>query len=196
MQQAAQGGPSGCVPRNNQVEAGTVTRVIDGDTIEAFVNGQTVTIRYIGIDTPETVHPGEEVQYFGPEAAEKNKQLVEGKNVILVKDVSETDQYSRLLRYVLVGDLYGQFVNYELVRQGYARFNVPAGCGVRGDFPGGATAGCGGGGGVVGSGRGGAAAAGGAAIHHIRRCASRRRRIWIVQGYSVQEFQGAAAGSA
>ena len=97
-----------------------MTRVIDGDTIEVFVNGQTVTVRYIGIDTPETVNPKTGVQYFGPQASEKNRQLVEGKNVILVKDVSETDHFGRLLRYVLVGDLYGQFVNYELVRQGYA----------------------------------------------------------------------------
>ena len=119
VQQTEQSGLSGCVPRNNQLEAGTVTKVIDGDTIEAFVNGQTVTIRYIGIDTPKTVNPSTGVQYFGPEALEKNKQLVQGKNVILIKDVSETDEYDQLLRYVLVGDLYGQFVNYELVRQGY-----------------------------------------------------------------------------
>jgi endonuclease YncB( thermonuclease family) len=119
-QPATSGGFSACIPVNKPIEAGIVTRVIDGDTIEAFVDGQTVTIRYIGIDTPETVKPGTGVQYFGPEASEKNKQLVEGKNVILVKDVSQTDQYDRLLRYVLVGDLGGLFVNYELVRQGFA----------------------------------------------------------------------------
>jgi micrococcal nuclease len=120
VQPAAQGGASVCVPRNNQVEPGIVTRVIDGDTIEAFVDGRMVTIRYIGIDSPEMVYPGMGVQYFGPEAAEKNRQLVEGKYVFLWKDVSETDPYDRLLRYVMVGDLYGLFVNYELVKQGYA----------------------------------------------------------------------------
>jgi len=118
--QTAQGGPLQCVPWNNPVQPGIVTRVIDGDTIVVFVDGQLVTVRYIGIDAPETVHPNLGVQYFGPQAKEKNRQLVEGKVVFLVKDVSETDQYNRLLRYVMVGSLYGQFVNDELVRQGYA----------------------------------------------------------------------------
>ena len=82
-------GFSACIPVKNPIETGLVTEVVDGDTIKAVVNGQTVTIRYIGIDTPEIVHPGMGVQYFGPEAAEKNRQLVEGKNVTLVRDVSE-----------------------------------------------------------------------------------------------------------
>jgi len=91
-----------------------VTKVIDGDTIE-IEGGQKV--RYIGIDTPETVHPSEPVGCFGQEASAKNKELVEGKSVKLEKDISETDKYGRLLRYVWVGDI---FVNDFLVRQGYA----------------------------------------------------------------------------
>jgi len=91
-----------------------VTEVIDGDTIK-IEGGQ--TIRYIGIDTPETVHPSKPVECFGKEASNKNKELVEGKRVKLEKDVSETDKYGRLLRYVWVGDI---FVNDYLVRQGYA----------------------------------------------------------------------------
>jgi micrococcal nuclease len=118
--QTAQGGPLQCVPWNNPLQPGIVTRVIDGDTIVVFVDGQLVTVRYIGIDAPETVHPSLGVQYFGPQAKEKNRQLVEGKAVFLVRDVSDTDQYNRLLRYVMVGSLYGQFVNDVLVRQGYA----------------------------------------------------------------------------
>jgi micrococcal nuclease len=118
--QTAQGGPLQCVPWNNPVQPGIVTRVIDGDPIVVFVDGQLVTVRYIGIDAPETVYPGQAVEYFGPQAKEKNRQLVEGKAVFLVRDVSDTDQYNRLLRYVMVGSLYGQFVNDELVRQGYA----------------------------------------------------------------------------
>ncbi|OGY23843.1 MAG: hypothetical protein A2172_05325 [Candidatus Woykebacteria bacterium RBG_13_40_15] len=89
-------------------------KVIDGDTIE-IEGGQKV--RYIGIDTPETVDPNETVQCFGKEASAKNKELVDGKEVRLVKDVSETDKYGRLLRYVYVGNT---FVNDYLVRQGYA----------------------------------------------------------------------------
>lgn len=91
-----------------------VTRVIDGDTIQ-LENGKTV--RYIGIDTPETKDPRKSLQCFGKEALGKNKELIEGKRVRLEKDVSETDKYGRLLRYVYVGDI---FVNDYLVRQGYA----------------------------------------------------------------------------
>jgi len=97
-----------------------VTKVIDGDTIK-LENGQIV--RYIGIDTPETVDPRKTIQCFGKEASDKNKELVEGKKVKLQKDVSETDRYGRLLRYVWVNteDNKGVFVNDYLVKQGYAR---------------------------------------------------------------------------
>ncbi len=91
-----------------------VTRVIDGDTVE-LESGQHV--RYIGIDTPETVDPRKPVQCFGEEASKKNKELVEGKTVRLEKDVSDKDQYGRLLRYVWVGE---SMVNLELVKQGFA----------------------------------------------------------------------------
>ena len=63
------------------------------------------------MDTPERERP------FYEEATEKNAELVDGQTVLLVKDVSETDKYDRLLRYVFVGDT---FVNFELVSQGYA----------------------------------------------------------------------------
>ena len=91
-----------------------VTRAIDGDTIE-LENGQRV--RYIGIDTPETVDPRKPVQCFGVEASNRNKQLVENKRVRLEKDISETDKYGRLLRYIYVGDT---FVNLVLVQDGFA----------------------------------------------------------------------------
>ena len=91
-----------------------VTRVVDGDTIE-IEGGERV--RYIGIDTPETVDPRKPVQCFGVEASNKNKELVEGKEVRLEKDITDRDKYSRLLRYVYVGD---NFVNLELVKQGFA----------------------------------------------------------------------------
>lgn len=95
-----------------------VARVIDGDTIEVDIGGSLYKVRYIGIDTPETVHPQKPVECFGREASEKNRELVEGKTVRLEKDVSETDKYGRLLRYVWVGDT---MVNAELVRLGYAQ---------------------------------------------------------------------------
>ncbi|OGY09231.1 MAG: hypothetical protein A2782_01785 [Candidatus Blackburnbacteria bacterium RIFCSPHIGHO2_01_FULL_43_15b] len=96
----------------------TVTRVIDGDTIE--IEGG-FRVRYIGIDTPETVKLNTPEQCFGEEASDKNKELVGGKKVTLEKDVSETDKYGRLLRYVWVGDM---FVNDYLVRNGYAHVST------------------------------------------------------------------------
>lgn len=95
-----------------------VTRVVDGDTIEVDIKGKSYTVRYIGIDTPETVHPSRPVECFGKEASRRNRQLVEGKVVALEKDISETDRYGRLLRYVWVD---GQMVNAILVAEGYAK---------------------------------------------------------------------------
>ena len=89
-----------------------VTQVIDGDTIT--IEGG-YRVRYIGIDTPET-YP--KIEDFGVEAWQANRQLVEGKVVRLERDVSETDKYGRLLRYVYVDDI---FVNAELVTQGLAQ---------------------------------------------------------------------------
>ena len=91
-----------------------VKRVIDGDTLE-IESGQKV--RYIGIDTPELHDPRKPVGCFGEEAKSANSALVEGKDVRLEKDVSETDKFGRLLRYVYVGDV---MVNEYLVRQGFA----------------------------------------------------------------------------
>ena len=99
---------SGCI---SPPETAKVTQVIDGDTIIVAGNYR---VRYIGIDTPE-VYP--EVEEYGIEAWEANRRLVEGKEVRLERDATETDKYDRLLRYVYVGDV---FVNAELVRQGLA----------------------------------------------------------------------------
>ena len=98
----------------NTGDFATVIRVVDGDTIE-IEGGE--KLRYIGMDTPETVDPRKSVQCFGKEASEKNKELVLGKTVRLEKDVSDRDRYGRLLRYVWVGEI---FINLELVKQGFA----------------------------------------------------------------------------
>ena len=96
-----------------------VTRVVDGDTI--VVDGN-LKVRFIGVNTPETVDPRRAVQCFGHEASDYNKSLLEGKAVRLVKDISETDKYGRLLRYVYMED--GTFVNLALVSNGYAQVNT------------------------------------------------------------------------
>ncbi len=97
-----------------KLQTAKVTRVIDGDTVE-LETGQHV--RYIGMDTPETVDPRKTVECFGLEASKKNKELVQGKTVLLEKDVTDKDQYGRLLRYVWVGNT---LVNLELVKEGFA----------------------------------------------------------------------------
>jgi endonuclease YncB( thermonuclease family) len=99
-----------------------VIEVVDGDTIHVEIDGETYSVRYIGIDCPETVHPTEPVGWMGPEASEANRNLVAGETVYLEKDVSETDKYGRLLRYVYLDD--GTFVNAELVRLGYAQVST------------------------------------------------------------------------
>jgi micrococcal nuclease len=101
-------------PPENSGELFRVKRVVDGDTIQ-LENGDKV--RYIGVNTPETVDPRRPVQCFGKEAKEKNRELVEGKLVRLVKDISETDRYGRKLRYVYAGEV---FINSELIKYGYA----------------------------------------------------------------------------
>ncbi|HYH52647.1 MAG TPA: thermonuclease family protein [Solirubrobacterales bacterium] len=98
--------------------AAQVTRVVDGDTVEVRLDGETEDVRYIGVDTPETVKPGEPVQCFGPQASSFNHRLVEGRRVRLVFGVERRDTYGRLLAYVYLGE---RFVSAELVRRGLAR---------------------------------------------------------------------------
>ena len=98
-------------------ESARVLRVIDGDTILVEVGGREERVRYIGVDTPETVAPDRPPGCFGPEASAANAALVEGKVVQLERDVSDRDRFGRLLRYVYVD---GTLVNDELVRDGYA----------------------------------------------------------------------------
>lgn len=95
-----------------------VLRAVDGDTIEVRVGGRDEDVRYIGIDTPETVKPGTPVQCFGPRAHRFNARLVTHRRVRLVFGVERRDVYGRLLAYVYLGD---RFVNAELARRGFAR---------------------------------------------------------------------------
>lgn len=97
-----------------------VSRVIDGDTIEIETGEH---VRFIGVDTPETVHPKKSVQCYGKKASNKTKALLEGKDIYLEKDVSETDRYGRLLRYLYIPNPDAPeeviFVNEYLIEQGY-----------------------------------------------------------------------------
>jgi micrococcal nuclease len=99
---------------------GMVTRVVDGDTIHVAVGGQDETVRYIGVDTPESVKPGTPVQCFAKAASAANERLVEGRRVRLAYDAEHRDRYGRLLAYVYRADD-DAFVNARLVEDGYAR---------------------------------------------------------------------------
>src|SRR5215210_2546503 len=96
-----------------------VARVVDGDTIRVELPSGEEAVRYIGIDTPESVKPGAPVECFAKRASAFNERLVEGERVRLVRDVEERDRYGRLLAYVYRARD-GLFVNAELVRRGYA----------------------------------------------------------------------------
>ena len=104
--------------RSQDRVAAQVVRVIDGNTIEVEMGGRLYTVRYIGVDTPETGHPTKGAQPYGPEASERNRRLVEGRTVYLERDVSETDRSGRLLRYVYVDDA---MANAVLVQEGLAQ---------------------------------------------------------------------------
>lgn len=97
-----------------------VIEVVDGDTIKVWGDK---TVRLLGIDTPETVDPRRPVGCFGKQASNETKSLLSGKEVIMQKDVSDTDKYKRLLRYIYLPLDNSQllFVNDYLVRQGFAK---------------------------------------------------------------------------
>jgi len=100
------------------IEEGTVTRVIDGDTIEVFENNHVSKIRLIGVNTPETLDPRKEVECFGLEASMFLKKELEGKKVKLEADKTQTDKdtYGRDLRYVFLNDIN---INKKIIEEGY-----------------------------------------------------------------------------
>jgi micrococcal nuclease len=101
-------------------QSGRVVRIVDGDTIHVRLGGVEETLRYIGIDTPESVKPGTPVQCFAKRASAYNERLVGGERVRVVRDAEARDRYGRLLAYVYRARD-GLFVNAALVRGGYAQ---------------------------------------------------------------------------
>jgi len=103
---------------------GVVSTVFDGDTIVVDLSGREVTIRLIGVDTPETGRPDTPVQFYGPEASDFTRRTLLGKQVRLEFEApgrpgGATDKYGRSLAYVITAD--GTNINLELVRLGYGR---------------------------------------------------------------------------
>ena len=110
---------AGCSEAAGTESTARVVRVVDGDTIRVIEDGREEAVRYIGVDTPESVKPGSPVECFGKAASRANRELVEGERVRLVEDIEARDRYGRRLAYVyrVSDDL---FVNAELVRRGFA----------------------------------------------------------------------------
>ncbi len=108
---------------DGEEEAGTssgrITRVVDGDTVHVALAGREETVRYIGVDTPETKKRGTPVECFGKAASAANTRLVSGERVRLRFDAERRDRYGRLLAYVF-RRRDGLFVNAALVRDGFA----------------------------------------------------------------------------
>ena len=99
----------------------TVKLVVDGDTIDIAIGGNTERVRFIGVNTPETKHPTKGVECFGPEAsAYTEKLLPAGTKLRVERDIEARDKYGRLLLYVYIANS-NVFVNLDLVLKGYAR---------------------------------------------------------------------------
>jgi len=96
----------------------TVTPVVDGDTAHVELRGHDDTIRFIGVDTPETVAPGQPIECYGPEASNFTTQRLTGAQVRLEFDVDRIDPYGRTLAYIWMPD--GSLFNETLVRRGFA----------------------------------------------------------------------------
>ena len=110
----ARDGTDGDAPPSDGV---LVTRVVDGDTAEVMLDGREVDVRFIGIDTPESVAPDQPIECFGEEASAYAESRIEGRTVRLEYDVERTDRYGRTLAYVWIGD---ELFNETLVAEGYA----------------------------------------------------------------------------
>ncbi|GKX28931.1 hypothetical protein SH1V18_14110 [Vallitalea longa] len=107
-------------------EVGVVSRVVDGDTVVITLNGKEEKVRFIGVNTPESVgRYAKKPQPYGKEASNYTKKHLDGKTVYLEKDVSDTDKYGRLLRYIWLEEpdkskLEEKMYNAILLKEGYA----------------------------------------------------------------------------
>ncbi len=115
------------ITNDSKYDVGIVSRVVDGDTIVVTINGTEEKIRFIGVNTPESVgRYSKKPQLYGKEASAYTKAQLDGKTVYLQKDVSDRDKYGRLLRYVWLeepdkSNLEEQMFNAILIKEGYGR---------------------------------------------------------------------------
>ena len=105
-----------------------VTKIIDGDTIGVTIDGKYYKVRFIGINCPEYT---KEIEPYGKEATEYTNEKLYNKTIYLQKDVTDTDDYDRLLRYIWLEkvdtideeSVKNYLFNYDLVAKGLAQSN-------------------------------------------------------------------------
>ncbi len=117
---SAQETPNPPKPDFSEATPAPVVRVVDGGTVVLLLESKETTVRLIGVDTPETVHPQKPVEAYGREASQFLMNLLKGESVYLEYEPAgdRLDRYGRTLAYLYrVPD--GRFVNLEIVRQGY-----------------------------------------------------------------------------
>jgi len=107
-----------CIPLNTARTKALVTNVLDGQTIQVASGNQTYKVRYIGLNAPKL---SPTIEWRAPQSKSANEGLVNGKYVVLIKDVSDVDEGGTYLRYVIADNV---FVNYEMIREGYASMNI------------------------------------------------------------------------
>lgn len=120
----------------NNLEKAQVVKHVDGDTVHVkFEDGRIEKLRFIGVDAPELANEYREAEFYAEEASKYLRDLIYGKTIYLEKDVSDRDQYNRLLRYVWLesaldnvdfdnitkADLANHMVNAKLLAEGYAK---------------------------------------------------------------------------
>jgi micrococcal nuclease len=100
----------------------SVLRVVDGDTLHVQRGGRDVTVRLIGVDTPEVDWYGGEAECFGARAGRFAMRLLDGRRIRLELDRERLDPYGRTLGYLYLLD--DRMVNVVLVRRGFARVTI------------------------------------------------------------------------
>ncbi len=109
-----------------------IVRAVDGDTAVVKIDGQEKRVRFLGVDTPETVHPNKPVQFYGKEASNFTKESLNGRRVWLEYDSNPQDRYGRHLAYIWLNNpktinestIRENMFNAKLLLGGYAKVMI------------------------------------------------------------------------
>ena len=117
---------------NQDFVPAVIVRAVDGDTAVVKVDGQEKRVRFLGVDTPETVHPNKPVQFYGKEASNFTKESLNGRRVWLEYDSNPQDRYGRHLAYIWLNNpatinestMRDSMFNAKLLLGGYAKVMI------------------------------------------------------------------------